>query len=299
MHNEGLSIAGVQFSVRSELPLHADRPDSPYGRFLSGSLRGGSSGSTHSVLLCSEPAPEANDLPVAFSAPTWQLRSDGGVRTIEGLAGREARLLWVCRLAPDFATSRMAVSRHYRQVWSRESGMFSPVRYPLDQVLLMHILARKEGMIVHAAGLDVKGRGIAVAGKSGAGKSTTAELLVRHRVAEAVSDDRIVIRKGADGFGMFGTPWGGKGRIAENRSVPLRALLFLEQAPENALRRIDRTDAVEKLLPVVSVPWFDRDLMPTVLETCERLVDAVPAFVCRFRPNEQASAMIADLVESL
>ena len=81
---------------------------------------------------------------------------------------------------------------------------------------------------------------------------------------------------------MYGTPWLGSGGICHNRRHTLDALVFPVKSSENAVRRISRDAAMERLLPVVSVPWFDRDTLNPILDGIGILVDSVPAWEARF-----------------
>jgi len=47
----------------------------------------------------------------------------------------------------------------------------NPFNYPLDQLVLIHILAYNSGVIIHAAGIEFNGRIYMFAGKSGAARA--------------------------------------------------------------------------------------------------------------------------------
>src|SRR5262249_20236905 len=68
-----------------------------------------------------------------------------------------------------------------------------PLEYPLDELLVIHYLARERGLEVHACGVrDADGRGYLFAGQSGAGKSTIARLWLGEPAATILSDDRVI-----------------------------------------------------------------------------------------------------------
>ena len=157
--------------------------------------------------------------------------------------------------------------------------------YPLDQLLLMHVLSRRQGALIHAAGLSIDGRGFMFPGKSGAGKSTLSRLFLGRDHVDLLSDDRVVARKLGGAFEVFGTPWAGDAGIAENRHYPLSGMMFIRHAPENALRRMSAKEAFESLMPVTSIPWYDETLMSRILTFCEDLVLNIPAYELAFRPD--------------
>ena len=51
------------------------------------------------------------------------------------------------------------------------------------------------------------------------------------------------------------------------------------------MRRLSAGEALRRLLPVVSVPWFDRAVVPDMLSTCDGLLAAVPCSELEFTPD--------------
>ncbi len=173
--------------------------------------------------------------------------------------------------------------------------LVDPLQYPLDQLLTMLILADRGGCIVHAAGIARGGRGIAFVGRSGAGKSTLMRIFEHREEYQRLSDDRLVIRM-VDGHPrVFGTPWAGEGLVAANLAAELAAVVFLHQRDENALHRIDPSDAAAQLLPTTSVPWFDEPRMSGCLATLDEVVRTSPVYDLHFRPE----LAVADLLGGL
>jgi hypothetical protein len=160
----------------------------------------------------------------------------------------------------------------------------------------MYLLGR-QGLLLHAAGMLVRGRAVVLPGVSGAGKTTFAGLAAGRAGWEALSDDRVLVRvpDDADGAVAHGTPWPGEGRVAANRSGPLGRLVFLSQGGTNTVQPLTPAQAAARLLVTTSVPWYDPDHLDRTLEACDRLVRRVPATLLTFRPDQEA----VDLVERL
>ncbi|MBI9082904.1 MAG: hypothetical protein JEZ11_04855 [Desulfobacterales bacterium] len=160
----------------------------------------------------------------------------------------------------------------------------NPLRYPLDQVLLMHHLVLRGGLLVHGAGVRWDRAGYLFPGVSGAGKSTLSRLLgaAGHQV---LSDDRMMIRKMGPTFKAFGTPWPGDAGMAVNGGGPLAGMFFLKRGDRDRIVSIDPGTALKRLMPVTSIPWYDPLLFGPALEICDDLVSSVPAFDLFFRPT--------------
>jgi hypothetical protein len=167
-----------------------------------------------------------------------------------------------------------------------------PLAYPVDQALVMYLLASRAGAILHAAGFAAGGRGVAFLGRSGAGKTTVSRLLLGRRGWQALSDDRVVVRAIGGRHLLFGTPWPGDAGIAQDASCPLAALCFLRQGAEHRLERLAPRQVLERLLPVASVPWFDADALAPALDFLGGLAAAVPAWELCFRRESSLAAFL-------
>lgn len=172
------------------------------------------------------------------------------------------------------------------EVWTEPAGTdgLPPWSQPVDRILSIGVLAQHEAAIVHSCGWICQGRAILFPGVSGAGKSTICRQLMASGRGRVVSDDRVVVRNGPEGFRAWGTPWPGDARQALNESAPLSALCFLEKTPEHRLRPIRPAEAFRRLLQTAGIPWFAPELRDRVLPLLEQLVSAVPAFCLGFRP---------------
>ena len=89
-----------------------------------------------------------------------------------------------------------------------------------------------------------------------------------------MNDDKPIIRLTGAGAVIYGTPWDGKHRLSSNISVPLRAICVLERAAENAIRRIDFSEAYPMLLQQVYRP-ADIAAMQKTLSLIDRLAASV------------------------
>ena len=169
--------------------------------------------------------------------------------------------------------------------------LMNPFSYPLDQFLLVYVLAEREGALFHACSVDLDGKGYILPGRSGAGKSTISGIF-ESKGYSVLSDDRVVVRKIGDAFRVFGTPWTGDAGIAENRALPLDGMLFVVHGEENRLVKISAKEAFERLIPVTSILWYDEKVLPSMLSFCEDLAMNMPAYDLYFRPEEDVVRLL-------
>ncbi len=249
-----------------------------------------------SVVLDPSALPDTSKLePLFETRHGWRASRDGAEIVFEHWMGaRRDRPLWVARL--DAGGDRVTVLPGPDLIRREASATVvdNPLRYPLDQLLLMHVLPGHQGLLVHAAGVRLGSSALVFPGRSGAGKSTLCRLLLGRRDLVGLSDDRIVVRRIGEAFTAFGTPWAGTEGVARNQGAALRALAFLQQAQENRLERLAPKEALDQLLPTTSVLWHDAKRSSEALSTCASLLDQVPAYRLHFRDTPD----VADLLGS-
>lgn len=289
-----IDVAGCRIDIDSTFPILNNHLDRAYAAFLD------TPSDTFADLLfevhleAGLPTDPAN-LPVVFDcSPSWSMFRDDGTLWIRRQSPSHPDPFWVARLSLDFRETTVYCGDPFVIRSATGVQLVNPVSYPLDQILLMCGLARRDGVILHGAGLSAAGRGFVFLGRSGAGKTTLSRLLAENLRGTLLSDDRVIVRKRQDGYSMHGTPWPGEAGIATNGSAPLTALLFLVQAEENRIMPVTPTAALERLLPVASVPWYDAGMTSAALSTCEQLTQDVPAFDLRFTPDRRVADLVAE-----
>jgi len=229
----------------------------------------------------------------------WSIFSCGGKRKIVHRNRLSSEIYWLADLSLESADVCVHCGK---SLVRRNSGTISvrnPVSYPLDFVLIMYLLSVSRGITVHCAGARVGDAGLIFSGKSGSGKSTIAACLAASKDVEVFSDDRIIIREVEGCYQMFGTPWLGTAGIGKNRRAPLRGIFFIRHGQKNTINQITQTEALERLMPVVSVPWYDAEVVPGALSLCGDLLSAIPAYDLQFRPDEEVAEVIKKHARSL
>jgi len=249
------------------------------------------------IRLCAGDAPCINKTNLQFQADhSWSIYKNTHFIDIVFHPPAFKNSLWIARFDNNFEKGVIYCSE---QKITRQAGrpvISNPVVYPLDQILLMHILSRIGGMIIHAAGWEYNNSGWIFAGKSGAGKSTITNLITKRGYGQILSDDRMIVRKHSNDFLMYGTPWPGDAGYALNQSAPLKGVFFLSQGTENHINELKPSDAVSGLMPVVSIPWYDRDKVEQMMTFCDSLMGNIPMYQLTFKPDEPVVDMLMEFV---
>jgi len=128
------------------------------------------------------------------------------------------------------------------------------------------LLARQGGLLVHAASVVRNGRAFLFAGVSGAGKTTISRLAPPD--ATLLTDEISYLRREADGYFAYGTPFAGElAQPGENVRAPLAALYLLAQGTENRIDPVAEADALREVLRCVLFFAHDSELVGHVFDS--------------------------------
>ncbi len=311
-----MRIGGVYFSIdvtnKSKTPILVQEYDPSYQLFFRQVNRGENKNVNVRVRIELEREDKLNPKELAKmtkvfdSEQSWSISRDRETKDVYWIVlhpPNHKKPLWAAQFNRDISEVTVYCSP---QISTKKDGKMvisNPFRYPLDQLLLMYILAQNHGAVIHAAGIEISGRGFIFPGRSGAGKSTLSRLFTARddqKNLEVFSDERMVIRKINGIFTAFGTPWSGEAQIARNKSITLYGIFFLHHGTDggNRIKKIKPQEALEKLLPVTSIPWYDREVMPNVLHFCEDLISNIPCFDLHFTPGIEVVKCLEEFKKS-
>ncbi len=237
--------------------------------------------------------PDLRELELLFDGQSWSLYRDESGHVI-ALAARAPGVppAWIARIDTSWTRGTVFCDDMLVRREGDVRALVNPVLNRLDQLLLMYILASRRGALIHSAGALIGGEAVVFAGRSGAGKSTISRQFQAAGKTLLLSDDRVVVRQLDGGYAAHGTPWAGDARIALNRSAPLRAVVFLNHGGANRIERVSPRGAFEKLLPMVSVPWYDRVAIEQITSFCEALTRDVPVYDLFFVPTPEVAGFV-------
>ncbi len=161
-----------------------------------------------------------------------------------------------------------------------------PLAYPLGEVLMINVLGRGYGVLLHACGVRDGEKGLIFAGTSGAGKSTSAGLWHGQAGVTVLSDDRVIVRKQEGRFWVYGTPFHGSAWLASPQAAPLERIFILKHATENQITPLNPADAAARLLVRAFPPYWDAEAMAFTLQLLGEIAQTVPCYELGFVPDQ-------------
>ena len=170
---------------------------------------------------------------------------------------------------------------------------FKKVFYEALKMMYDLATAGKDTLHVHAAVVSCGGKGYLFLGPSGTGKSTHAQLWIKHiGGTELVNDDNPVVRDGI----VYGSPWSGKTPCYRNVSYPIGGIVMLSQAPYNKIRRLSGIEAYVDLAESVGGKFWDSRIAEGFHQAENRVASTIPMWHLECLPDEAAARLCHDTI---
>jgi len=223
----------------------------------------------------------------AFHTENWHLaRSDGKNVLCVGPAPKRGK-----------ADNVVVFDRDYRLGIMYQKSAFELFRRFIDQFLIMNLLSRDFGFLLHASGVVWKGKGICFTGPSGSGKSTMLNMFKDLVSRESLlNDDRLALRNYGNIWRVFGTPWYGESRVSSPGGADLSALFFIRHSKHNYIRKLSASEILPQLMVLGLLPLWDESATSAVLATFQNLIRNIPSYEFGFLPDKSALELIKKVI---
>lgn len=192
----------------------------------------------------------------------------------------------------------MAADRDWKDIQVFPPQDWNCVESFLVQVFHTHAV-RRQMLQLHCATIDDGGRGILFLGPSGIGKTTQAERWAQYRGSAIINGDIGFVQRTPAGYTAWGTPWHGSSPYCLNASVPVKALVVLKQAPQNALRELTGFEKVREVSGSVFYPTWLEDGMELCTDTLNHLLSDLPVYRLDNRADEEAVRLLAAEIDRI
>ena len=276
-----LSVGDVTFRVASDDPCLASAPEGPLKSFFAGHGRA----DVDIRARWTDTPVECHGDVLFDSGGAWQLlRSNSEfLFTFRSSTGGPVPYK-TARFNPAFTSGDVRL--HRRHFDQQSSDAVYPLEYPLDELLMIHLLSQGRGVEIHGCGLlDAAGRGYVFAGQSGAGKSTMARLWVNQPGVTLLSDERVVLRTDRDRITIHGTPWHGDAMLVSPLSGELAGVFLLNHSASHAVVPTGGSRAAAQLLACSFIPFYSAAAVDRTMRAIEQVIRGVPCHDLWFAPD--------------
>ncbi|MCQ2492827.1 MAG: hypothetical protein MJ087_07305 [Lachnospiraceae bacterium] len=159
------------------------------------------------------------------------------------------------------------------------------------------VFIEEDRMILHSSCVDTPYGGILFSGPSGIGKSTQSDLWINHEGAKLVNGDRPIIRKTADVWYAYGSPYAGSSRCHINEKTPVCAIVMLRQAKENSLRKLSLREAMMAVYQNLTIYTWDQVFVEKALDLTTSLIQDIPVYELGCLPEQSAVEVLKQELE--
>lgn len=167
----------------------------------------------------------------------------------------------------------------------------------MGSVGLHHRLLQRSIGVLHASYIAYRGKAILFAAPSQVGKSTQAELWRRYAGARVINGDRALLCPIGGKWHAGGWLSCGSSGISENQTLPLAAIVLLEQGTDNSLRRTSGKDRLHSLLTGLESFHWDIADVDLAIAAAQRMAEQIPVLHFSCRPDEDAVRTLQEYLE--
>lgn len=157
-------------------------------------------------------------------------------------------------------------------------------------------VSRQNALLMHASAICHNDRTVIFTAASGVGKTTQAELWQKYRNATVINGDKVFLTKESDKIVAWGSPWNGSSCYAENMGAEAAAIVVLEQAEENRIRKLSGMEILERLLSHVFFPNWDAQCEKAVFDLLNEILARTDVYLLSCRPDEGAVTLVEKTV---
>lgn len=196
-------------------------------------------------------------------------------------SGLESRLL----ILPD----RQAAYAYLEETDSRHTEIyFNPAYTSLlsadtifhSMLALEKHLVLRNSFVFHCSYLDFERKAILFSGPSGIGKTTHTNLWCQYLPGRAnvLNGDKCLLSREGNTFYANGWPICGSSGICYNERREVRAVVLLQQAPENRLIEEKKILTFRRVLEQLTVNYWNREFTNAAMTFANSLVSTLPCF---------------------
>lgn len=158
----------------------------------------------------------------------------------------------------------------------------------LNSMEVEHFIVQNYGFLLHASFVQWRGEAILFTAPSGTGKSTQADLWCTCRGAELINGDRVAVMLKEGRAYANGIPFCGSSGISKNTKMPLKAIVYLSQAPKTTIQRLTGLRAFSRVWEGCCVNTWEREDLQKCTDAVIKTVQAVPVYYLSCTPDETA-----------
>lgn len=155
------------------------------------------------------------------------------------------------------------------------------------------------GLVLHGVLMEYNGKGIIISAPSGTGKTTHARMWRDIHNVLIINGDRALCSIENEKWTGYGMPWCGTSGEYINRKVPIEAIVVIEQDEENGVERLSPIEGFIHMMPNLTAPTWEESLMTKGIDQLKDMVENIPVFKLKCKPDEEAVEALKKEIDRL
>ena len=198
-----------------------------------------------------------------------------------------------------------ALTKYTLNDTSHSETFFTPRSFPImndsrfmwSSLSVAQLLIFKNAFFIHSSYISVNGKAILFSAPCGTGKSTQAALWEKHRNAAIINGDKAGILV-ENGVYVCGVPFCGTSGICHNETLPLGAIVFLSQSPQNNIRKCGGSEALQKIMQNTYLDFLAPDEQRMFVDLAIGIINSIPIYSFGCTPDEEAVITLENTLKS-
>ena len=177
------------------------------------------------------------------------------------------------------------------------SYLLSTILRPLLEIMFVHYLAPRGGLLLHAASIRDGDQGYLFAGPSENGKTTTARFWYgKEGDISVLNDERSFLRKTEEGWRVYGSPWPGDGYMISSESAPLAGVFLVRHGKKHEAIQPPPVILFQEIFAQVFSSFWHAPTLEHLSANCEELIRDVPCFQLPFLKEASVTDFIRKVI---
>ena len=178
--------------------------------------------------------------------------------------------------------------RHIEVIYLKSaSDHFRNMQAAFNHISWENILLNENKLMLHASYVETPFGGLAFSGTSGIGKSTQADLWVKHGNGRLLNGDKLVLSKEKKWNG-YGSPYAGSSTCYINDYCAVNGLFFLSQGEACSLQPLSVAESFKKIYTGLTLNRWDAVYVEKACNLAYQLAQDVPAYEFVCTPDKNA-----------
>ena len=198
----------------------------------------------------------------------------------------QVKTIIACRL--DFKEVTISLVKHRHKNLDEQEYLLTGMFF-LEMALLEGKLA------IHASAIEYNNHALLFSANSGVGKTTHRKYWQENFNVRIINDDKPLLYKQRNQWVVSGTPWSGKETINTNITVPLKAIIFIEQSHSNKVYQTPQKDRLKRVMNHTLRPRNHILLEPSIA-LMDDLIQTAPMYHAHLTHSAQSVQPIYDIL---